>query len=111
MTEAITKALLRQSEELIKHTDSLIAQADANKDISEPERVYVKERLTLTKLTQQSAYEFFKAGELLQKQYDLFQKLHDQLYRLGELNGEIYDQAVVIDNILTLTAATEGKSH
>ncbi len=109
MTEVTTKDLLAQSEKLIKHTDSLIAQADVNKDISEPERVYVKERLMLTRLTQQSQCEFFKVGELLQKQYDLFQELHNQLYRLGELNGQIHDQAIIVD--LAAAPAPNKKTH
>ena len=118
MTETTTKDLLRQSVKLIAQTDAMIAQADANTDLPEIDRVYAKERLMLYKLTQQSQYASLKADALFQKQYelsqqqqDLLQEQYDQLITLADLNGRIHNQATVIDNILVLTELTEGKSH
>ena len=107
MTETnITKELIKQSEELIKQTESMIAQTEANEDITEIERTYVTERLNLTKLTQQFQYEIIGMSEQ-------FDNLYVKFLKLADLNGKINNQAIVIDNILTLSdvVITEGKPN
>ena len=118
MTEATMQELMKESVALIRSTELAIAQVEANEDITDLERVYSKERLMLTKLTQQLQYASLKAVALLQEQYelnqqqkDLLENQYEQLLTVADLNGKIHDQAIVIDNILTLAAPTEGKSH
>jgi len=118
MTTSTMQELIRESAALIKDTELAIAQVEANEDVTEIERVYRGARLTLTKLTQQLQYASLRAAALLQEQYelnqqqkDLLENQYEQLLTVADINGQIHDQAIVIDNILTLAAPTEGKSH
>lgn len=127
MTDATMQELIKESAALIKSTELAIAQVEANEDVTEIEPAYKTARLTVTKLIQQSQCVAFKEAALLQEQddldqqqdelsqkkQDLSQKQRDLIITSVKLNGQISDQAKVLDNILALAgmAPNEGKTH